>query len=387
MVISQYMISGVALAQARFGRALAEVGHEVHFLIGSVQAGLPQPIVPGVKVTVLGRTRTHDMMGPLWKHLRSDNPGIVFSAEDHMNIIVLIAAILARSKAMISCSSRVTPFDTYSNVPLTKRWLLKQMARLVWWRANVLTCVSEDMVEQYRHIFSRSRHVPVYNIIDDAGSRKKIQASVDHSWFNDKDRPVVVAAGMLEPWKGFADLICAVGILVRKGLPIRLLILGEGSLRPDLESLIIELGLGDAVQLFGRTDNPLKFFARADLFALSSTVEGLPNVLVEAMMCGCTPVSTDCPTGPREVLQGGRYGYLVPVRDPAAMAAGIEQGLANPIPPSILAEAVRPFEQSEVIRRHFELLGLQSASPKESVFIQPEAPRDLAGHIGRESSL
>ena len=134
--------------------------------------------------------------------------------------------------------------------------------------------------------------------------------------------------------------------------------LGDGPLRPELETLITCLGLSDLICLQGYVENPLKFFARADAFVLSSHVEGLPNVLVEAMMCGCTHVSTDCPTGPREVLQDGKFGYLVPMRDPVAMAAGIEQALDRPIPQSLLADAVRPFEEGAVLQRHFEVLGL-----------------------------
>jgi glycosyltransferase involved in cell wall biosynthesis len=122
----------------------------------------------------------------------------------------------------------------------------------------------------------------------------------------------------------------------------------------------MELGLSDNILLQGFVDNPLKYFAGADVFVLSSHVEGLPNVLVEAMMCGCTPVSTDCPTGPREVLHDGKYGYLVPMRDPDAMAAGIEQALDKPIPEQLLAEAIAPFEENAVIERHFEVLGLKN---------------------------
>ena len=138
------------------------------------------------------------------------------------------------------------------------------------------------------------------------------------------------------------------------------MILGDGPLRTELEALIVELDLSKVVSLLGYVENPLKYFARADVFVLSSHVEGLPNVLVEAMMCGCTPVSTDCPTGPREVLQNGKYGYLVPMRDPVAMAAGIVQALDHPIPRDILAEAVRPFEESAVLGRHFDILGIHN---------------------------
>jgi glycosyltransferase involved in cell wall biosynthesis len=96
------------------------------------------------------------------------------------------------------------------------------------------------------------------------------------------------------------------------------------------------------------------------MFVHASYVESLCNVLVEAMMCGCTPVSTGCPTGPREVLQGGKYGYLVPVKDPEAMAAGIERALESPIPKHLLREAIKPFSEHAVLKRHFEILEISS---------------------------
>ena len=359
VVTPRYAISGVPLAQLRFARALAQSGHAVDLMIGRRDAHLAVPHVPGVNVIVLQRSKVRGMLVPLWRYLRRRRPDVIFSAEDHLNALVLFVAILARSKAKISGSSRVTPFDTYSSIPFTKRWLLKQFMRAVSWRADALTCVSRDMVEQYRQVFgSHSRQVCVYNIVDDPSSRARIGEMVDDPWLNRKDLPVVVAAGTLAPWKGFDDLIHAIGELARKGRRVRLLILGEGSSRTALEALIARLGLSDLVRLVGYVDNPLKYYAHADAFVLSSHVEGLPNVLVEAMMCGRTPVSTDCPTGPREVLQDGQLGYLVPVRDPAALAVGIEQALDHPLPDELLARGVEPFEQTVVLRRHFDILGL-----------------------------
>jgi glycosyltransferase involved in cell wall biosynthesis len=180
---------------------------------------------------------------------------------------------------------------------------------------------------------------------------------VKHEWFSNHDIPILIAAGRLAAWKGFFDLIRAMKD-VSNNRKARLLILGDGPLRDELAQLILTLGLSDVVALLGYVDNPLKYFAHADVFVLSSHVEGLPNVLVEAMMCGCTPVSTDCPTGPREVLQGGKYGYLVPVADPIALANAIEEALDNPIPKNILNEAVLPFEEHAVIARHFEVLNI-----------------------------
>jgi len=361
VVTPRFAISGVPLAQFRFARALAGAGHQVDLIIGRVDPHLNMPSAPNVNVIALDRSKVRHMMVPLWRYLRRVRPDIVFSAEDHLNALVLATAVLARSKAKISGSSRVRPFDTYSNIPFAKKWWLKQLMRLMFRRADVLTCVSRDMICQYRKVFRSAPHVCVYNIIDDASAREQMSAPIDEPWLNQKDLPVLVAAGTLQPWKGFADLIDAVAMLDRKGRKVRLIILGEGPLHSDLETQVARLGLGHAIKLPGFTDNPLRYFSRADAFVLSSRVEGLPNVLAEAMMCGCTPVSTDCPTGPRELLGDGHFGYLVPVGDTVALANGIEQALDHPLAPELLAEAIRPFEEGAIIKRHFALLGLAEA--------------------------
>jgi len=378
-----FAIAGVPLAQIRFARALAARGHDVDLVIGYVDPKYELPDLPEVNVIRWGHQFVRKMLLPFSAYLRRVKPDIVFSAEDHLNSIVLLAAILTRSKAKISGSSRVTPYNTYSNVPFTKRWVLKKLARAVMWRADALTCVSKDMVEQYHQVLQSQRHVCVYNIVDDEKSRLRMNEPVDEDWLVHKQYPVLIAAGSLEPWKGFADLIQAVGELSQRK-DVRLIILGDGSLRSELQELVEIQKVSDRVKLLGHVENPLKYFRHADVFVLSSYVEGLPNVLVEAMMCGCTAVSNDCPTGPREVLQDGKYGYLVPMRDPdamnvsskgilraiatgklvdpVAMAQGIEQALDNPISKELLAQAVQPFEESAVIKRHFEILGLDETA-------------------------
>jgi glycosyltransferase involved in cell wall biosynthesis len=356
VITPRFAIAGVPLAQIRFARALAEKGHDVDLVVGYVDPAYALPKVEGIRMILWRQPQVRGMLLPLCQYFRETKPEIVFSAEDHLNVVVLLAAIACRSKAKISCSSRVTPFDTYSSILFSKRWVLKQLMRSVMWRADALTCVSKDMVKQYQLVFESPPHICVYNISDDKLSRMKMTAPLIHDWFEQKDRPLLIAAGRLASWKGFDDLIRAMKILVQNR-PARLMILGDGPLRADLQTLIDELGLSGAVSLLGYVENPLKYFARADVFVLSSHVEGLPNVLVEAMMCGCTPVATDCPTGPREVLQDGKFGYLVPLRDPVALAAGIEKALDKPISKSLLDEAVQPFEENTVIKRHFEVLG------------------------------
>ncbi len=355
---SIFSITGVPLAQMRFALALAARGHEVDFVIGKLNSNYHFHKPSGIKTIILNASNARSMLPSLVKYFITTRPDVVFSAEDHLNIIVLIAAFFSGSKAKISCSSRVTPFDTYSKTPFTKRWLLKCFARAFMWKADSLTCVSEDMVKQYKEVFPTSRHVCVYNIIDYSKSKNKMNEPVDHPWLTNKTLPVLIAAGSLAPWKGFSDLIQAISIL-RSKTNVRLLILGDGQLREELQAQIENYSLTDSVQLLGYVENTLKYFSKSDIFVLSSHVEGLPNVLIEAMICGCTPVSTNCPTGPREVLRDGKYGYLVETGNPKAIADGILRALEEPIARDLLQEAAAPFQERPVISRHFKLLGLE----------------------------
>ena len=358
VLAARYAISGVPLAQLRFAKTLAAAGYSVDLIYGAVNTGFCLPELDGVQVLTMNKERVSAMLLPIIRYLRTIKPDVIFSAGDHLNAVVLLAAMISGSRARISCSSRVTPFDTYSNVPFSKRWILKQMMRMVMPRADALTCVSEDMVQQYQKVFSAPRHVCIYNIIDDEYSRSRMTESVNEEWFADNTVPVIIAAGNLVPWKGFSDLIMAMeGLLKTKRA--RLIILGDGPLRMELNKLILRLGLQHSIKLLGYVDNPLKYFNHADVFVLSSHVEGLPNVLVEAMMCGCTPVSTNCPTGPREVLNDGQYGYLVPVCDPDALAIGMAKAIDCPISDNQLHEAVAPFNATKILTKHFLSLGLR----------------------------
>jgi glycosyltransferase involved in cell wall biosynthesis len=358
VLAGRYGLSGVPLAQLRFARALASEGHNIELIYGAVNDGHTLPSSDIFKILTLNKLRVSQMFYFLVKYFKNSSPDIVFSAGDHLNAVVLSAAILSNSKAKISCSSRVTPFDTYSNKLLSKGWFLKVVMRLVSFRADALTCVSKDMVDQYKLIFNNSKHFCIYNIIVDESSKKKMLLSNDEPWLRNRDCPIIIAAGALEPWKGFSDLIHAIKHL-ESDYRVKLLILGDGSSRGELQDLILSLNLQDSIKLTGFIENPLSYFKDSDIFVLSSYVEGLPNVLVESMMAGCTPVSTDCPTGPKEVLLDGKYGYLAPMHDPKGLAQCIKQAITKPIAQEILDHAITPFSESTVIKKHFKSLGVK----------------------------
>lgn len=358
VIVARFSWTGVPLAQIRFARALAARGHEVELVFGHVGAADRLPDRGCASLTVLGHVSARGMLLPLCRHLRREKPDIIFSSQDNLNGVVLLAALLTGSRAKISGSSRVNPFFTYSNRPLTRKWWFKQAMRAVMWRADALTCVSQGMVEEYRSFFPKLPHVAVHNLVDDAPSRQRMLEPVQHPWFIDKMTPIVVSAGTLSPRKGYSDLIAAFAQAIADGRDARLVIFGEGPSRAELERQVRDLGLEARVALPGKIANPLRYFARSDVFVLSSYFEGLPNALIEAMICGCSLVAADCPSGPMEILDGGRYGKLVPVGDIPALAIAIRSQLDRPTDKALLEQGVRRFGEDAVLARHFELLGL-----------------------------
>jgi glycosyltransferase involved in cell wall biosynthesis len=173
---------------------------------------------------------------------------------------------------------------------------------------------------------------------------------------------VILAAGRLAPQKDYPTLIRAFAAL-SAGRDLRLIILGEGPERTALESLIQQLGLADRVSLPGFRDNPFAYMSRARLFVLSSAWEGLPGVLIQAMACGTPVVSTDCPSGPREVLADGRYGPLVPVGAVEALAVAMALTLEQPPEPERLKARAADYGLEPVTRRYLEVLGCGSLAP------------------------
>ena len=176
-----------------------------------------------------------------------------------------------------------------------------------------------------------------------------------HPWLEDSGAPVILAAGRLDGVKDYSTMIKAFALIARRR-PCRLLILGEGPMRERLENLVHELDLDDRVALPGWVANPYAFMSRASLFVLSSIHEGLSMVLVEAMACGCPCVSTDCPTGPGEILRDGETGALVPVGDEAALAEAMERALDQPPDASILRRRADDFSVERAVEAYEKLL-------------------------------
>lgn len=366
VITARYSVTGVPIAQARLARALARAGHTVDYVLCYAPSDIEVPEPEGTRRVVFGASSVSAALLPLCRYMRCTRPDIIFCAEDHLNLAVAIAAILTRSRVTISGSSRVTPFDTYSNKRFSKRWVLKQLVRATAWRQDIRTCVSAGTVSEYREVMPGLSYHVAYNIVVSRDEENRLLAPLEDPWLNtdarmpgDGENPVVLAAGSLEPWKDFQSLIYAISLLHKKGRRVRLIILGEGSQKEALKKMAADLQIGGYVRLHGYEENPLRFFRRASAFVLSSRVESFGNVLVEAMFAGATPVATDCPTGPREVLSGGTYGYLVQPGNPTSIAEGILAALDRPVCPEKLASGVARFTEHAILARHEELLKLK----------------------------
>ena len=177
----------------------------------------------------------------------------------------------------------------------------------------------------------------------------------NHSWVDSPDGPVILAVGKLIKRKDFDVLLAAFARLVAHR-PARLIVLGEGRMRPKLLALAKALKVEEIVDFPGFNENPYAFFAKADLFVLSSRNEALPTVLIEAMACGCPVVSTDCPYGPREILEEGRLGALVPVGDAESLAMAMDRALENPPRRDALQSRASFFSVDRAVERYEKLL-------------------------------
>jgi len=184
-----------------------------------------------------------------------------------------------------------------------------------------------------------------------------------------------LAIGRLTEQKDFFTLISAFAQL-RQHRVLRLIILGDGELRAGLADHMAELGLSDDdVKLPGFVSNPFAWLARCSLFVLSSRWEGLPGALIEAMACGAPVVSTNCLSGPDEILEGGRWGRLVPVGDVAALAQAMADTLDTPPAqrPDVRLRAA-DFEQERAVDAYLRILGMpMQPVAKAAVLAKDEA--------------
>lgn len=348
---------GAERVMLNIARALSEKGHDVTVAVR--EADGPYDVPEGVKLKALGihigtglrltakLPRRRTIMAPVvlayqivymlrlaW-FLKRHKPDAVLSALFMQNLTTIMAHRLARSRARLAVSERNTFSLNVRKYGRLKYNTFRRMIRWLYPKADVATAVSHGVADDLSRATGISRGI--IRVINNPTVTSEISRLADEQpdcpWLSD-DLPladsfldVIVACGRLSEQKDYPTLLRALAILNRNEPKARVIILGTGTLDSSLRNLAVSLGIADFVRFEGFVANPYAYMQRADVFVLSSRWEGFPNVLLEAMACGAPVVSTDCPHGPRDILDGGRYGRLVPVGDAAALAQAIDDTL------------------------------------------------------------
>jgi glycosyltransferase involved in cell wall biosynthesis len=341
--------SGVDRAAKHLIPALARRGYRVDLLKVRRHGPHLDAIPDGVTVVDLGSRHTYACVPALVRYLRRERPAVMLSDKDRVNRTALLAGLIARRLAgvptrLVFSSGTTISIDLATRGAL-ERWVQRtSMGRLYPFADQVIVTsagVADDMARYTGLARERIRVVP--SPVVPASLFTEALARPDHPWLGRSDVPLILGAGELCGRKDFETLLRAFA-RVRAQCPCRLMILGQGRARERLLALASELGVAEDVALPGFVAEPYTFMAHADLFAFTSRWEGLGFVIIEALAVGTPVVSTDCPSGPREILQDGRIGPLVPVGDAVALAAAMLQTLDAPPPEALLRDAARPYE-------------------------------------------
>lgn len=356
--------SGVDRAMKHLIPALARRGYRVDLL--KVQGHGPElgPVPEGVRVVDLGSRHTYGSLGAVVRYLRAERPAALLSDKDRVNRTALLARWLAGVETRLVLSSGTTISVDLAHRGAFERWLQRNSMGKLYRFADQVIVTCEDVADDMSAYTGLPR--PSIRAVPSPVVPERLftepQPRPDHPWFAPGEPPVILGMGELGARKDFPTLLRAFARL-RRELPCRLIILGRGKQQRALEALARELGVAGEVNLPGFQPNPYGFLAHAALFAFTSRWEGLGFALIEALALGTPAVSTQCPSGPREILGDGRYGRLVPVGDDAALAQAMLDTLRDPLPPERLREAARPYGIEHSATVYLEVLGLPPHGP------------------------
>ncbi|HEY9909585.1 MAG TPA: glycosyltransferase [Thermosynechococcaceae cyanobacterium] len=278
------------------------------------------------RIVGLKQPRLSTSLSGLVKYLRQ-GCRLVLAADHYLNEIALLAGRIAEVPTKVAVAKHNQLSKITGNASKLKAQLVPLFARFLYLWADGIVAVLQGVADHLDRAASLSLASiqTIYNPVITPEILASAQESVDHPWFNTQDVPEILGVGRLEAQKDFPNLIRA-STKVRQA---RFVILGWGFDRPQLEALVQALGLQEDLDLPGYAQNSYACTPRSTVFVLSSAWEGLPTVLIEAMALGKPVVSTDCESGPAEILAGGRYGYLTPVGNSDAGAEAISQVLAG----------------------------------------------------------
>ena len=337
-------------------------GYSVDLVLVKKAGAFLNEIDPGVTIISLGKEHVSQSLIPLIRYFKKTKPDIFISSLTHLNTISILARIISRAKTktIITEHSSITINNLQKG---GKEVILVFLAKFLYPHADKTVVVSEgaaqNLIEALK--INPNKVQKIYNPIDIDRIRILASETIDESWLNEKNAPVLIAIGRLEQEKNFFFLLDVFQTLIKKR-KARLLILGEGSEREALEQQIRAYGIQNDVKLPGIKTNPYPYIAAADILLCTSRYEGFNITLVESLACGTPVISIDCPYGPAEILENGKYGQLIPPGDRYGMVNAIIAAIDHPesLPSKEkLAERANYFSIERIFSEYQELISME----------------------------
>lgn len=347
--------SGVDRIMANLIPELARQGARVDLLKVRNHGPHLETVPEGVRVIELGSKHANTSLLAVARYLRLERPLALLSDKDRVNRTALWATGLARVPVRNVVRLGTTVSVNLQGKSRLERWAQRFSISRFYRFADAVIVPSQGVADDLMEGFGVPRerlHVLPSPILTE---RMTALAAAEPQLPWGDELPFVLGVGSLSKRKDFATLLRGFA-RVREQRPCRLVILGDGKQREALLELAGQLGVADALCLPGFSDNPYAYMRRAAVFALTSRWEGMPVVLAEALGLGVPVVATDCPSGPREILQGGALGELVPMGDDQAVAAAILRQLEVPPAPERLRESVAGYRVEASAREYLRVL-------------------------------
>jgi len=339
-------------------REMDSAGLRVEFVLRRAIGELLTELPPTIQVHDLNAARVRDALFPLVRYLKDRRPRAVLAALWPLTSLAVWARRLAGVDCRVVTADHCILSQTKPGQSPVMRRVIAAAMRLSYPAADAVVAVSRGVADEVARLsgLRRGRVGVIFNPITPLAPARPCDDGLMHRWATGEG-PRLIAVANLKVMKDQGTLLRAFSV-VRKSLDARLLILGEGPERPRLEALAGDLGIADAVTFGGHQPTPHGYISAADVFVMSSRSEGFGNVIVEALACGVPVVSTDCPTGPGEILEKGRFGRLTPVGDPEALARAIIEMLAAPPDPRGLRQRAEAFSVDRAVSAYREALGV-----------------------------
>ena len=292
-------------------KGMADAGHTVDLVLAHASGPFLSQIPNSVRLVDLKSSRVLFSLKPLIRYIQNELPDALLSSIDYANIIAILARKIARKPVRLVVVEQNTLSQRITQLRFINRHLLPVLVRWLYPQADCVITVSQGVANDLEKFIGIRKDMlrVVNNPVITKELREKSKQEIDHPWFQPGCAPVIIAVGRLHKQKNFPNLITAF-TRVRENAQPSLSFLEKEMKEKILNLTVKTFNLSEEVSMPGFVENPYSYMANASVFALSSNWEGLPTVLIEAMFCGVPVVSTDCPSGPREILRTGNLGDL-----------------------------------------------------------------------------